>query len=216
MPLGTRGGMLVEHLFPGRRRLRVRLGRARAGALCRRSRVPASADPRDRRQEGVRGRDRRARGRRGRRSAPGRGRCRDQRPVREHPCADDGGPAHDRGDVRRAHDVGVRRRAAAVRARRRRGRHHRGRGEPAEDSAARDQRPVHGVGPERHAEPQRIFSCRPQTPADEPPCAREIVTRLTRTGVSAARDGRGSRDAARVLRVRAERAAASRPACATR
>ena len=26
----------------------------------------------------------------------------------------------------------------------------------------------------------RIFSCRPQTPADEAPCAREIVTRLTR------------------------------------
>ncbi len=51
--------------------------------------------------------------------------------------ARDGGPARRRRDVRRAHDLGVRCHASTARARRRRSRHHRGRGEPAEDHAAR-------------------------------------------------------------------------------
>ena len=202
--------------LPGRRRVRARFGRARARALRRGPRVPASADSRDRRQEGVRGRDRRARGRRGRRLAPGRGRRRDQRPVREHPRADDGGAAHDRGDVRRAHDVGVRRRAAAVHARRRRGRHHRGRGEPAEDSAARDQRPVHGVGLERHAEPPAHL----QLPAADGGRRAAVRARdpdaLDAPGVPPARHGRGSRAFRSSSTSRAARAATSKPACATR
>ena len=50
---------------------------------------------------------------------------------------------------------------------------------------------------------ERIFSCRPQTPTDESSCAREIVTRLTRSAYRRPVTRRGSCCPARVLRGRA-------------
>ena len=54
MPLGTRGGMLVEHLFPADGDYTITLGGLAARALRRRAGVPAHADRHGRRREGVR------------------------------------------------------------------------------------------------------------------------------------------------------------------
>ena len=49
------------------------------------------------------------------------------------------------------------------------------------NSAARDHRPVHRPsGISETPSRERIFTCWPQATADELPCAREILTRLTR------------------------------------
>ena len=145
MPLGTRGGMLVEHFFPADGDYEIDLGglaRARyVEGLEYRHRLIVAIDGKKVFENEIGGPEdveavdlRQAAA-----VAEINGRFENIRvPVTA-------GPHTIGGDVRRAHDGGVRRRAAAVHPRRRRGRHHRGRGEPAQDRAARDQRSVRSV-----------------------------------------------------------------------
>ncbi len=192
-------------LLPGGRRLRDLARRPRSRALRRRPRVSPQADRRDRRQRGVRERDRRPRGPGGCRPAPGRGRRQDQLAISAHPRASAGRPAHGRGDVRRAHDVGVGRGARAARAGRRGGRDHRRRGEPAQDRAPRDRRPDRSDRRRRYAEPQEDL----RLPAVERGRATAVRARDPREGrshrVPPTGHRCGSKDTARVLRDRQAR-----------
>ncbi len=201
LPLGTRGGMVVTHLFPSDGEYQVNIADMFThiwgndsefentvvvtldGKPSTRATLGGEEDTKayDQIQNGVMEKI--------------------NWPPEEHSLHDDGRPAQRGRDVPPPHVRRIRRPAAAVRAGRRPG--PRSSASARSRSAGRTSR--HGVSmtPSR----DRIFSCSPQRGDDEQLCAEKILGDLAKTRVSPAADGDRSRRPARVLprRPRGER-----------
>ena len=136
MPLGTRGGMLVEHFFPADGTYTITLGglaRARyVEGLEYQHTLIIAVDGKQVYSNTIGGPEDLADVDVHQAAAVAEINGRFEHPRAPYPA----GPHTGRRYVRRAHARGVRRRAPAVRPGRRRGRHHRRRGEPAQDRAA--------------------------------------------------------------------------------
>ena len=113
LPLGTRGGLLVEHLFPADGEYKLNIGGLAIAGYVRGMEYQHTLDRHDRWRQGVRGADRRRGGHEGHRPAAGPGGRRDQRPFPEHPGQGDGGPAQGRRHVHRPDVRGIRRSAVS-------------------------------------------------------------------------------------------------------
>ena len=180
LPLGTRGGLIVEHLFPADGDYKFNINGLAAAGYVRgmeyRHTLIVTID-------GVKvfqGADRRRGRHQGDRSAAGaRGRGH-QRPLPEHSGEGDRGAAQGWRHVHRPHVRGVGRGAVLVPARRRRG----------ADSACRQPRdpgPVHGGGTERHAEPSADLRLPPEDRGRGTARARRTSSRRSRGAPSVVR-----------------------------